>query len=287
MKLKYAVREALTGYAFVSIWICGFLVFTMFPLFRTLWFSLNNVKITAVGIETTLIGFKNFQDAFLLDVAFAETLIDYLFQLVVLVPIIIVFSIIVALLLNLKIKGKSVLRTIYFLPVIITSGPVIQKLIDEGATTFPGLEQFIELSALQETFPGPIARVISFLVSSFIIILWFSGVQILIFLAGLQKLDKGMYEAADIDGASKWEAFWKLTLPAMNPLIAVNIIYTIVTYSVFALNPIIALILESMYATGKGFGYASALAWIYFAVLLVVLGMFTYVIIRKEKRLTS
>jgi len=287
LKLKYALREALTGYAFISIWICGFLLFTMFPLFRTIWFSLNNVKITATGIETTFTGFKNFQDAFLLDVAFAETLIDYLFQLVVLVPIIIVFSIIVAILLNLKIRGKSILRTIYFLPVIITSGPVIQKLIDEGATTFPGLEQFIELSVLQQTFPAPIARVISFLVSSFIIILWFSGVQILIFLAGLQKLDKGMYEAADIDGASKWESFWKLTLPAMNPLIAVNIIYTIVTYSFFALNPIIALILESMYATGKGFGYASALAWIYFAVLLVVLGMFTYVIIRKEKRLTS
>lgn len=287
MKLKYALREALTGYAFISIWICGFLLFTMFPLFRTIWFSLNNVKITATGIETTFTGFKNFQDAFLLDVAFAETLIDYLFQLVVLVPIIIVFSIIVAILLNLKIRGKSILRTIYFLPVIITSGPVIQKLIDEGATTFPGLEQFIELSVLQQTFPAPIARVISFLVSSFIIILWFSGVQILIFLAGLQKLDKGMYEAADIDGASKWESFWKLTLPAMNPLIAVNIIYTIVTYSFFALNPIIALILGSMYATGKGFGYASALAWIYFAVILVVLGMFTYVIIRKEKRLTS
>jgi len=287
LKLKYALREALTGYAFISIWICGFLLFTMFPLFRTIWFSLNNVKITATGIETTFTGFKNFQDAFLLDVAFAETLIDYLFQLVVLVPIIIVFSIIVAILLNLKIRGKSILRTIYFLPVIITSGPVIQKLIDEGATTFPGLEQFIELSVLQQTFPAPIARVISFLVSSFIIILWFSGVQILIFLAGLQKLDKGMYEAADIDGASKWESFWKLTLPAMNPLIAVNIIYTIVTYSFFALNPIIALILESMYATGKGFGYASALAWMYFAVLLVVLGMFTYVIIRKEKRLTS
>jgi ABC-type sugar transport system permease subunit len=287
LKIKYALREALTGYAFISIWIFGFLLFTMFPLLRTLWFSLNDVKITAVGIETSFAGLKNFQDAFLLDVAFAETLVDYLFQLVVLVPIIIVFSIIVALLLNLKIKGKGFLRTVYFLPVIITSGPVIQKLIDEGATTFPGLEQFIELSALQETFPTPVARVISFLISSFIIILWFSGVQILIFLAGLQKLDKGMYEAADIDGASKWESFWKITLPALNSLIAVNIVYTIVTYSIFALNPIIGLISQSMYATGKGFGYASALAWIYFAVLLVVLGLFTFVIIRKEKRLTN
>lgn len=287
MKIKYALREALTGYAFISIWIFGFLLFTMFPLLRTLWFSLNDVKITAVGIETSFVGLLNFQDAFLLDVAFAETLIDYLFQLVILVPIIIVFSLIVALLLNLNIKGKGLLRTIYFLPVIIISGPVIQRLIDEGATTFPGLEQFIELSALQETFPAPVARVISFLVSSFIIILWFSGVQILIFLAGLQKLDKGMYEAADIDGASKWESFWKLTLPALNSLIAVNIVYTIVTYSIFALNPIIGLILESMYATGKGFGYASALAWIYFVVLLAVLGLFTFVILRREKRITN
>lgn len=285
MKLKYKTREALTGYSFVMLWIIGFLVFTLIPLAQTLWYSLNNVKVTTEGIKTTYVGFANYKQAFLMDVSFTDTLINYIMQLIVIVPIIIVFSIVVALLLNTKIKGRGIFRTIYFLPVIITSGPVLQKLIDQGATTFPGIEQFIKVSEIQQGIPGPVGNLITFLVSSFIMILWFSGVQILIFIAGLQKLDLNMYEAASIDGASKWEAFWKLTLPAMNPLIVVNVIYTIVMYSVLSINSVITMIQNAMYDVTKGFGYSSALAWIYFFILLIVLGLSVVVVIHKDKKI--
>lgn len=284
MKLKHKTREALTGFGFIILWVIGFLVFTLIPLIQTLWYSFNNVKVTTSGIKTAYVGFANFKQALLMDISFTDTLVNYIFQLILIVPIIIVFSIIVAMLLNTNIKGRGIFRTIFFLPVIITSGPVIKKLIDEGATTFPGLEQFIKMGEIQQSFPPLIAALISFLVSSFIIILWFSGVQILIFIAGLQKLDQSMYEAAGIDGASKWEAFWKLTLPAMNPLIVVNVVYTIVMYSLFALNPVIGMIENAMYSPNQGFGYSSALSWIYFLVLLIVLGIFVALTAHRDKK---
>lgn len=285
MKLKHKTREAFTGYSFVMLWIIGFLVFTLIPLSRTFWYSLNNVKVTTEGIKTTYIGLANYKRAILMDVTFTDILINYLVQLVVIVPVIIVFSIVVALILNVKIKGRGIFRTIYFLPVIISSGPVIKKLMDEGATTLPGMDQLIKMDQLQQNYPAFIVKLISFLVSSFIIILWFSGVQILIFLAGLQKLDHSMYESASIDGASRWEAFWKLTLPAINPLILVNIIYTVIMYSVFSINPIIEMIGNAMYNATQGFGYSSALAWIYFLFILVVLGIFVALVTHRDKKI--
>lgn len=284
MKLKYKTREALTGYGFVMLWIIGFLVFTLIPLVQTFWYSLNNVKVTTEGIRTAYVGLANYKQAFLMDVSFTDTLLNYILQLVIIVPIIIVFAVVVALLLNMKIKGRGIFRTIYFLPVIISSGPVIKRLMDEGATTLPGLEQFTKVADIQKSYPPLIAMLITFLVSSFIIILWFSGVQILIFIAGLQKLDLNMYEAASIDGASRWEAFWKLTLPAMNPLIVVNVIYTIVMYSIFSTNPVIGMIQDAMYKPGRGFGYSSAMAWIYFVILLIILGIFVAAVAHRDKK---
>jgi ABC-type sugar transport system permease subunit len=277
MKISYRLRETLTGLAFIGIWIIGFLIFTCYPLIRTLWLSFNEVKITAEGIKTTYVGWKNYNDALFLDPQFGDTIVTYFAETLVIVPVIVVFALIVALLLNVKLRGRGLFRTIYFLPVVITSGPVIQQLIDQGATTLPGIRDIIEMSRLEESMPGLLADLITYLLSSFITILWYSGVQMLIFLAGLQKLDRAMYEAASIDGASKWEAFWKLTLPAINPMIVVNMVYTVVMQSVFSLNPVIGLIQTAMHDPKHGMGYSAALAWIYFMVMLVLLALFVFV----------
>ncbi|MDO6356032.1 sugar ABC transporter permease [Caloramator sp. CAR-1] len=284
MRIKYRTREALVGLSFVLIWIIGFAIFTLYPLIQTFWFSLNEIQVTAEGIKTNYIGLLNYKNAFLMDVTFGDLLITYFLQMLIYVPVILVFSMTVSLLLNMNIKGKGLFRTIYFLPVIITSGPVMKQLMDQGATTFPGLQQLIERNQIQQTFPPVIANLISFLLSSFIMILWFSGVQILIFLAGLQKIDKSMYEAASIDGASKWQVLWKLILPAMNSMIIINIIYTVVMVSIFSLNPIVLKIQNDMYQPGLGLGYSSALAWIYFLVMLLIMGIFLVISVSKDKK---
>jgi len=283
MRLSHRWREVLTGLSFVGIWVVGFLIFTLFPLVRTFQFSLNEVRITAEGIRTQYIGWENYRAALFLDVQFGDILVQYAMETLVTVPIIVVFALMMALLLNVKVRGKGVFRTIYFLPVVITSGPVIKQLIDQGATTLPGIEDVIEMSMLEQMLPGLIADIVTYLLGSFITILWFSGVQMLIFLAGLQKLDASMYEAASIDGASRWESFWKLTLPMMNPMIVVNFVYTVITQSVFALNPVIDYVQKAMYDPAYGMGYSAALAWLYFAVMLVVLGLFV-LLVRQRNR---
>lgn len=277
MKLVFRRREALTGYAFVAIWIVGFCIFTFYPLLRTFWFSFNHVKITADGIKTQYVGWKNYKDALLLDVQFGDLVVNYALQTGVIVPVVVVFALIVALLLNIRIRGKGIFRTIYFLPVIITSGPAIKQLTDQGATTLPGITEILETGRLHEMFPEQLADLITYLLASFITILWYSGVQMLIFLAGLQKLDASMYEAASIDGASKWESFWKLTLPAINPMIVVNMVYTVVMLSILSVNPVIELIQSSMYDPAYSMGNSAAMAWIYFAVMLVLLAIFVLV----------
>ncbi len=284
MKITHRVREALTGYGFISIWIIGFLTFTLIPIFRTAFLSFNQVKITTEGIRTTFVAFKNYQDAILSDIVFVDYLLSYVSELVIYVPIVIVFSLSMALLLNMKIKMKGVFRTVFFLPVIITSGPVIENLINKGTTSLPSINRFLERNQVLELLPAFFASLITRVLSSFIIILWFSGVQILIFIAGLQKMDSAVYEAASIDGASRWESFWTITLPALNPMIMLNIIYTIITISMFSLNKVIAYIQSRTFDVNYGLGYASALSWIYFFVLLIGLIFFILVVKPREKR---
>ncbi len=284
MKIKIRTREALQGLAFVSPWLIGFLIFTLVPLVRTFWLSLNEVRVTASGIRTFFVELKNYKDAFLTDVTFSGMLIDYALQMAVYIPVIISFSMAVALLLNLKIKGQGLFRTIFFLPVIISSGPVLAELADKGAMTFEGLTNLDFLVNLQTTLPPSIARLLAFAVGSFIVILWFSGVQILIYLASLQKIDRSMYEAARIDGASGWQILWKLTIPSLIPITFINIVYTIVTVSTFSTSAVIQKIQTDMYRPEKGLGYASALSWIYFLVMLAIIGLFVLINVIYRKK---
>jgi len=284
MKIRLRTREAINGLLFISPWIVGFLIFTLIPLIRTFIFSLNDVKVTAEGVKTFFVGLKNYKDAFLTDVNFPQLVIDYFVQMVVYVPIIVSFAMIVALLLNINIKGRDIFRTIYFLPVVIASGPVFSKLMSKGAMTFEGLTSFQMIRNIQSSLPTLLSKAVDMFISGFIMILWFSGVQILIYLAGLQKIDKSMYEAAKIDGASKWQILWKITMPVLAPLTFVNIIYTIVTVSTFATSPVIQKILVDMYRPERGLGYASALSWIYFVAMLIVIGVFALISVLYRKR---
>jgi ABC-type sugar transport system permease subunit len=284
MRMKIRTREALQGLAFISPWLIGFLIFTLVPLLRTFWLSLNEVRVTASGIRTFFVDLKNYKDAFLTDVTFSGMLIDYALQMAVYIPVIISFSMAVALLLNLKIRGQGLFRTIFFLPVIISSGPVLAELADKGAMTFEGLTNLDFLVNLQTTLPPSIARLLAFAVGSFIVILWFSGVQILIYLASLQKIDRSMYEAARIDGASGWQILWKLTIPSLIPITFINIVYTIVTVSTFSTSAVIQKIQTDMYRPEKGLGYASALSWIYFLVMLAIIGLFVLINVIYRKK---
>lgn len=278
-------RKKYMGYLFISPWIIGFLVFTLYPVGHSFFLSFQNVKLTTEGIATTYIGLENYISALTLDISFVNMLLEFFKEIVVSVPIVIVFSLILAILLNQQIKFKGLFRTIFFLPVIIASGPVIQELANQGLTTIPNIDTYFFYEVLAQNGGNFIVDTLLYLLNNIVSILWFSGVQILIFLAALQKIDRSMFEAAMIDGASTWEIFWKITLPTLKPMILVNTMYTIVTISVFSLNPVIGHIKANMFEITTGFGYSSALSWIYFLIITVTLLLSVLVLHSKKDRI--
>jgi oligogalacturonide transport system permease protein len=271
--LRPSVREALYGYGFILIWLIGFALFTLVPLVQTFLYSLNQVTVTATGINLDFVQTANYTRALLTDPTFVELLIGYVVETLVSVPIVLIFSMLIALLLNLDFKFKGVFRTIFFLPVVITSGPVIQELTSQGATAAPGLANSAVINDFLAELPNTLRNPVEYLLTSFILILWFSGVQILIYLAALQKIDKSTYEAASIDGASGWESFWKITLPSLSTTTVIVAVYTIIALSHFSENKVIKYIYLQTYAVGSGIGYASAMAFLYFLVLLALLAI--------------
>jgi oligogalacturonide transport system permease protein len=269
--IKLRTREALYGYGFVILWIIGFAVFTLVPLVQTFLYSLNQVTVSATGIDLLPVQWANYSRALFTDPTFVQLLLEYAIETMVSVPIVIIFSMIIAMFLNLKFRFKGFFRTIFFLPVVITSGPVIRELTAQGATSVPGVANTAAMADFLSTLPGYLRSPIEYLLTSFILILWFSGVQILIYLSSLQKIDKSIYEAASIDGASSWEAFWKITLPSLSTTTIINAAYTIITLSHFSENKVIKYIYGQTYAVQGGIGYASAMSFLFFFVLLMLL----------------
>lgn len=277
-------REARMGYVFILPWIIGACLFLAYPLGMSFWYALNNIRITPKGMMFTYLGYGNFTQILLSDADFPVELVDYVLSTILSVPIIVVFALLISLMLNQNIKGKGFFRTIFFLPVIIVSGPILGMLTEQGAGSISAIDTQAITNAIGGVLPTMVAEPISELFENMITILWYSGVQILIFLSGLQKIDKSMYEAAKIDGGSGWECFWKITLPNLKSMILLNTIYTVVFTSNNDQNPIIELIKNSMFSgtKEKGYGYASAMAWLYSIVVLLIVGLFALVLASRK-----
>ncbi|MFD0717505.1 carbohydrate ABC transporter permease [Paenibacillus sp. GCM10027626] len=271
LRLIRKKREMFTGYMFILPWLIGFLLFMAYPIYFSLNMSFHKVWITSDGIKKEFVGWDNFRNAFLSDPKYMEEIVTFGKTVVFMIPIVVVFAMLVALLINQPIRLKGLFRGIFFLPVVITSGEVVKELFSQGAASIPIVERYGIISFIEENLSSAWSEPVIAIIQQLIVILWYSGVQILIFLAGLQKVNSQIYEAASIDGASPWEIFWKITLPSLKPFILVNIVYTTVDLFTNALNDVIALIKEHMFKVNTGFGYATGLAWIYFLLIFVIL----------------
>lgn len=278
-----SLREALSGYGFILLWVAGFVLFTLFPLVETFRYSLHRVTVTATGIELNFVHWANYTRALFTDPTFVQLVIEYALETLISTPIVLIFAMIIALFLNLDFPLKSVFRTVFFLPVVITSGPVIRELIEQGVASVPEFASLAVVSDVLQQLPVYLRNPIQYLLTSFIVIFWFSGVQILIYLASLQKIDRSIYEAAAIDGASAWVSFWKITLPSLATTTLINAVYTIVTLSHFSENKVVRYIYGQTYAVQGGIGYASAMSFIYFGVLILLLAG-AYLLLRGRGR---
>ncbi len=280
---KLERRQERAGWAFISTWLIGTLLFTFIPMCEAFYYIWFKIKVRR-GLEFTYIGTGNLTQIWLEDPDFLQGLVTYVWQTILEVPIIVVFALIIAMMLNGKIKARGFFRLIFFLPVIIVSGPVMNMLVSEGAASIPALNTQAVVNAFDTFLPTTVAESVGSLFGNMIMILWYSGVQILIFLSALQKIDSGLYEAAKIDGGSEWECFWKITLPTIKPMILINAIYTVIFLSSNEQNQLIVMIKTTMFSATaeRGYGYATAMAWIY--ALMVTLIVLLYFLLLGSKK---
>ena len=290
IKITRKNREAFFGLLFISLWIVGYLIFTLYPMFYSLYLSFQTAYYNLeTGLVTEFVSFQNYLNIFR-----SQTLLPlfgtYLGKMIISVPLVVVFSIMIAVLINNPIKMKGIWRTIFFLPVVISTGPVIAELSNQDATSLPSLQNSSVLNYISDNLGPWIANPLESLLTSMLLILWYAGIPILIFLAGLQKIDNSIYEAAAIDGASPWDRFWKITLPSIKPLITVAIIYIVVSMSLFVESGGILDQARTHMLVGApdsafwyGYGYAAAIAWVYFILMVIIMLIFVGVMTFKRR----
>ena len=276
-------KKAIAGYLFILPFIVGFLAFMVKPFFQSLYMSLCTVDISGKGFTNNFEGITNYVRAFTADVDFTRLLTEELSRMVVNVIAIMIFSFFVALLLNQQFKGRALVRGIFFLPVILSSGVIIGveyenelmasmrdvvEMNGDGTSVTDAIKNILNVSGVGNS----VFSVVFDIVDRIYDVVLASGIQIIIFLSGLQTISKSMYEAASIEGCTSWESLWKITFPMISPLLLVNLVYTIVDFCMRTDNQVIKKIQDIMLAK-LSYGPASAMAWIYFGIVMAIIGL--------------
>lgn len=282
--LGHRRKSQLFSFACVLPWLIGFLFFSLKPLVDTVIYSFCDTAFTADGtIKLEVSGLESYRYILFMWNDSWEALFDYFYQIGLMMPVIVVFSLLIAILLNAKIPGRGFFRAVFFLPVVLMQGPLMDIVTNLDGMSIAGVDKLFVFSFIQTSLPQAVSTPILYIIRNFIPIIWYSGVQILVCLAGLQKQDRNMFEAASIDGASSWQMFWKITLPVSRPFILLSALYTVLDLSTADANPVIALIKKNMYTNSSGFGFPAAIACVYFLVVIAVAGLVALVLSTRER----
>ena len=284
------VRKARAGWIFILPFLIGFVLIYLPIIFDSIKYSFHEIKIlVGGGYELEWVGWKNYSDAILVDTSFVTTLVSGLKQLILDIPSIVLFSLFVAIVLNQKIAGRAAFRAIFFIPVILTTGLISDidagntmneymgnaEGIDDGSGQESAATEIVSVMDVERLFSNmmigtEIVEYVVSLVNNIFNIINRCGVQMLIFLSGLQSISPAIYESCSIDGASGWETFWKITLPMVSPMILVNSIYTVIDAFTSADNQVMAYI-STVYEEANGNVLSSAMSWMYFLVVILII----------------
>lgn len=284
-------RKAISGYLFISPFIIGFLVFMIKPLGQSLYMSFCNVLINVNEpnpIQMVWSGLDQYKYALAVDPNYNRQLVEEFTRMLTNSLAIMVFSFFVALILNQEFKGRAFVRAVFFLPVILSSGVILgleanNSLMDQLQVNIQEAASGISITATLESVlrtAGVGVRAfeeVFKLIDGIYDVAIASGIQIIIFLSGLQTISSSMYEAADIEGCTAWESLWKITFPMISSLFLVNWIYTIIDFCMRSDNAVIDQIQTEM-VTKISYGSASAMSWIYFAIVMLYVAITSLII---------
>lgn len=283
-------RKSRAGWLFVLPFIIGFVIIYAPIVYDSILYSFTKINIvTGGGFRLTWVGLENYQEALFVDATFVQTLTAGIQQLIFDIPAIVIFSLFMAVMLNEKMVGRAAFRAIFFIPVILSTG-LIDKIdqqnqmlqymentssMDMGDGGAEQSAQIISAMDVQKLFRNMVIgeellNYVVGLVNDIYDIVNRSGVQMLIFLSALQSISPAIYESCQIDGATTWETFWKITLPMISPMILVNTVYTVIDSFTSADNQVMTYI-DQVYDQPSGNVLSSAMSWMYFIIVMVII----------------
>ena len=268
------------GRLFVLHWEIGLLLFFVVPIFKSLYFAFCDISF-AGGYRYEYIGLDNFKYAWNENPNFTNYLASTLTSILYSLPVIVILSLILALLLNQKFRGRLFFRALYFVPVIIASGVVIELLFkttsselsssgvsDSFAANMLSVDDILSWLSL----PTEIGIYFSTILNNIFNLVWNCGIQIVLFIAGMQSIPDSLYEVSKVEGATKWEEFWFITLPMLARTLILVIVFTMVELITDKTNSVMSLAYQFM-QVATNYGKASAMLWIYFAIVGVIMAI--------------
>ena len=277
--MSYTKKKNLWGVIFLIPWLIGVTLFFLRPLIKTFYYSLFNMTLGDNGFDYTFVGIDNFRYALTVNPTFNQGVLEALAMVARNVPFQIFVSLFVAILLNGRFKGRSFFRLIFFIPIILATGITQIEvsgigIAEEEITNFVNMDAVTSIIAMSG-IPNRVIMLITEFVDSIFEVITTSGVQMLIFLAGLQAISPTLYEVAKIEGCTGFESFCKITLPMISPMILVCMIYSLA--DTFAGADISDTIYDTTFKTAQ-YGLGAAMSGIYFAVSIFVILVLSFAV---------
>ncbi len=281
-------KKGLYGFIFIGPWIFGVLSFVLIPMIKTIAYSFSDVAVDESGsIVLDFIGLENFKYLFKVDPNYITNLKDAVISFLYSMPTIVILSLLFAIVLNQQFKGRMVARSIFFLPVIISTGVVVEMLTTGMAGKSAAMANVSDVAAnsglvsnmidfdlvlKQLNFPSAVTELFSKYTSIIFDLIWSCGIQIVLFISGLQTIPSQLYEVSKVEGATKWEEFWYVTIPMLKNVILLVMIYTCIDTLVTSKNQVISQSFETMQT--MNYGSSSSMLWMFFVIAGLISALF-------------
>ena len=297
-------RKARSGWIFVLPFVIGFILIYLPIVYDSIRYSFYTIQYSQGGAYQLIpAGWANYSDALFKNASYTKILVQGLQNMIFDIPMILIFSLFMAVMLNQKMAGRAVFRAIFFIPVILSTGLMegieAQNVVGEGmeegmddgsgASAASGIVSSMDVEQMLSgmVVGQELVTYVTTAINNIYDIVNRSGVQMLIFLTGLQSISPAIYESVQIDGATAWETFWKITFPMISPMILVNAIYTVIDSFTTDSNVVMKFIDTTYRADSSGRVLSSAMAWMYFLIVIliiaVVAGLFSAFVFYQRK----
>lgn len=284
-------KDSLKGYIFLIPLIAGLIYFFLIPIIQSFIFSIGDIKTGVGGYDVKIKGFFAYKDALYSHTSYRQTVVEAIWTVIKNTPFILIFSFFIASILNQDFKGKMIFRVILFLPAVTTLINNVGSTMDTRMGAFYNYKDTVNDGAVAITtqfnqymdqlgFGEGVVEFINEIFNMLYGVVDDCALQILIIFIGMQAISPALYEAADVEGATGWESFWLITFPMVSPMVFVCVIYTIVDSFTTTSGGVMTLITETSFGSSLNLALGSAMGWIYFLIVAVVLGLITFIFSR-------